>query len=128
MVGVIHWLLALLPGLLMTGLVLLSMQATNLPEVTADPVKLNYPRYIGSNDQIFLHLYDFVDYLVETFVFSFPVWGVITALTVWLHWRYWSKDEPQHLAIYRFLPIVLYMIGFLIVVFEPTHRLDWSVG
>ncbi len=121
---VLHWLLALMPALFFVGLVGMSHRATQLLGYFPKPF-INDPYLFGQDDQLYQAWIAVAGWFCWLAILSLIPWFCLTALTLLFHWRYWSKAESRAIALYRLLPIVLYVLSWLIIVFEPTDRLSW---
>ncbi|MBW4508331.1 MAG: hypothetical protein KME64_17720 [Scytonematopsis contorta HA4267-MV1] len=121
---VLHWGLAIQPALFFVGLVGMSERAAQLLGKFPKP-SINDPYLFGQNDLTYQNWIRFANIFCQlTFICLIP-WFCLTALTLLFHWRYWSKEESNAIALYRFLPISIYILSFLIILFEPTNRFGW---
>ena len=121
---VLHWGLAIQPALFFVGLVGMSERAAQLLGKFPKP-SINDPYLFGKDDLTYQNWIRFANIFCQLFIISLIPWFCLTALTLLFHWRYWSKGESNTIVWYRFLPIIVYILSVLIIIFEPTNRFGW---
>ncbi|TAD80404.1 MAG: hypothetical protein EA001_01055 [Oscillatoriales cyanobacterium] len=120
----VHWLLALAPLLLWMGLLGMLERATRILGKIPQP-SINDPYQFGQADSLYqawIHIAGVGLWLV---ILSWLPWCVLTAVSILGHWRYWSKQEPQSVALWRFGPIALYLLGNVALYLDPLNLLAW---
>ncbi len=119
----IYWVIAPIPGLLMLSLYAMSHRATKLIGKMPQPF-INDPAHIGAEDRLYQSFYWLADQLFFATTLSLLIWITFTPLILWRCRQYWiMKNRSQ--AILELLPLAVYGIGLLLLIYEPTNRLGW---
>ena len=120
----VQWLLAPLPAALMLGLYALSNRGAQLigklPEASR-----NDPGQIGLQDSTYQMLYGWVNELLTGFIYSFLVWFPLSIATAALCVHYRKQQKLRRWVWAGWVAIAVYVIGVLILWWEPTNRLGW---
>ncbi len=119
----IYWLIAPIPGLLMLGLYAMSHRATELVGKMPQP-SINDPAHIGANDGLYQSFYWLTDQLFVATAFSLLIWITFTPFILWRCRQCWIMRNRSQ-AILTLLPLAVYGIGLLLLIYEPTNRLGW---
>ncbi|MGG6294735.1 hypothetical protein ACQ4M4_09940 [Leptolyngbya sp. AN02str] len=120
----VHWGLAVMPTLFLIGLVGMTARAAQILGQFPQAY-INDPYLFGQDDPTYYRWVEFAGIGFGLMLLSWLPWCILTALTLLFHWRYWSKTEPKAIALYRFLPIAIYVLMHVIILVEPTNRLGW---
>lgn len=121
---VLHWVLALLPIGLWIGLVGMAARAAMLLGKVPQP-SIDDPYQFGQTDAVYQGWIGFVEVSAYLALLSLIPWICLTALTVFAHWHYWSKDEGRSTAGYRFFPIGLYFLAYILLILDPIELFAW---
>ncbi|MFG3816441.1 hypothetical protein [Limnothrix redekei] len=121
---VAHWILAIAPiSLLITGAGA-CLQATRILGKVPQPW-INDPYLFGHNDAAYQAWLQAASLALGFTVLSLIPWFVLTAVAIFAHWRYWAKTESRGAVGYRFLPIGLYLLSWVVLIWEPVGLIDW---
>ena len=121
---VIHWILAMIPLLFGIGLVGMTAHAARLIRKFPQP-SIDDPYLFGQTDAMYQFWINWAQWFFSFTILSVIPWCCLTALTVLLHWRYWSKTETRRSSIWQFLPIAIYFLAIVILWVEPSDRIGW---
>ncbi|PSN13453.1 hypothetical protein C7293_15850 [filamentous cyanobacterium CCT1] len=114
--------LAALPVLLLVSLWGMTARAGQLlgrfPHPFADD-----PYQFGADDRPYRAWVWLVDQSFSLTILSWLPWAGLVGLTLWCQWRYWSKGGRS--ALPWLLPVGIYAIAHLVLLFEPTNRIGW---
>jgi hypothetical protein len=120
----LHWGLTIPPLLLLVGLFGMSARTEHLIGEFPKP-SINDPYQLGKDDLIYQNWITFTRGSLDLTVLGLILWFCLTTVTFLFHRRYWSKEESSTITLHRFLPIGIYVFIHLVILFEPTRRLDW---
>jgi len=121
---VLHWVLALMPIALWVGLLGMAARATMLLGKVPQP-SINDPYQFGQTDAIYQGWIRAVEISAYLAVLSVIPWLCLMSFSIFAHWRYWSKDEARSTAGYRFLPMALYLLAYILLVVDPLELFAW---
>jgi hypothetical protein len=119
-----HWLLALAPLILWAGLLGMFERATRILGKFPKP-SIDDPYQFGQSDQLYQAWIRTTEIGVWLVILSWLPWCLLTALTILGHWRYWSRQEPGAVAVWRFSPIALYLLGNVALYWDPLNLFGW---
>ncbi|WP_035991611.1 hypothetical protein [Leptolyngbya sp. KIOST-1] len=120
----LHWLLATFPLLLLVSLWGMTARAAQLLGTFPRPF-VNDPYQFGADDRPYRAWAWLVAETFNLTALSWLPWLGLVGLTLWCQRRYWSKRGGGWSALPWLVPVGLYVLAHLALIFDPTGRVSW---
>lgn len=107
----------------MLSLYAMSQRATVLIGKMPQPF-INDPGHIGAKDALYQSFYWLTNQLFMATLLSLLPWIILTPLILWRCRQCWVMGQRSR-AVLELLPFIVYGIGLLMLIYEPTNRWGW---